>query len=36
MSIKKVYFIQDNDMPKNATGKILHKELRKMVRNTND
>ena len=33
---KKVYFIQDNDMPKNATGKILHKELRKMVRNTND
>ena len=33
---KKVFFIKDNDMPRNATGKILHKELRKMVRNTND
>ena len=25
---KKVFFIDDNDMPRNATGKILHKDLR--------
>ena len=33
---KKVFFIKDNDMPRNTTGKILHKELRRMVRNKND
>ena len=25
---KKVFFIDDNEMPRNATGKILHKDLR--------
>ena len=25
---KKIIFIKDKDMPRNATGKILHKELR--------
>ena len=25
---KKVFFIDDNEMPRNATGKILHKNLR--------
>ena len=25
---KKVFFIGDNEMPRNATGKILHKDLR--------
>jgi acyl-CoA synthetase (AMP-forming)/AMP-acid ligase II len=29
---KKIIFIKDKDMPRNATGKILHKELRKMVK----
>ncbi|MDC3057234.1 AMP-binding protein [Alphaproteobacteria bacterium] len=33
---KKIFFIKDNDMPRNATGKILHRELRKMVRIAND
>ena len=30
---KKNYFIKDNDMPRNATGKILHKELKKWLEN---
>ena len=30
---KKVFFIDNNDMPRNATGKILHKNLKKMVYN---
>ena len=29
---KKIIFIKDKDMPRNATGKILHKELREMVK----
>ena len=28
---KKVFFINDEDMPRNATGKILHKQLRDRV-----
>ncbi len=30
---KKVFFIDNNDMPRNATGKILHKDLKKIVNN---
>ena len=29
---KKIIFIKDKDMPRNATGKILHKELREIVK----
>ncbi len=29
---KKVFFIKENDMPRNATGKILHKVLRERVK----
>ena len=30
---KKIFFIHDNEMPKNATGKILHKKLKEKVIN---
>ena len=30
---KKVFFIDNNDMPRNASGKILHKDLKKKVYN---
>ena len=30
---KKIIFIKDKDMPRNATGKIVHKELREIVKN---
>ena len=30
---KKVFFIDNNDMPRNATGKILHKDLRLKAKN---
>ena len=29
---KKIIFIKDKDMPRNTTGKILHKELREMLK----
>ena len=32
---KKIYFIKDNEMPRNSTGKILHKNLREMINKKN-
>ena len=29
---KRIYFIKDKEMPRNVTGKILHKELRLMLK----
>ena len=32
---KRVIFIDDNEMPRNTTGKILHRKLRKMIKELN-
>ena len=32
---KRVIFINDEEMPRNTTGKILHKQLKKMIKELN-